>query len=307
MHRLRVATRRAGATLGVFRPLLRPKRRREVSALLRSVRRAAGGARECDVHASILAGWLESERDPKIAGAIGYTIASIDRERAGHTRTLARLHKRGATRSIRAARRALLERGVRTGGPGRGARDFGELARTSVDRLVRDMMGAAGADLSVLANVHALRIAGKRVRYALEVTGPALGDRRDAGSQKRFKAFQDRLGGINDLSEVRERVRGLGAALVAGDDAESSTALLDGLDRLESSISERLDAAHRAFVAWWTGEGAATLLAGLTIKPEPEAPAEDAGLERAVSFAIEDARAQASSAREAGGGGGAGG
>src|SRR5262245_43329528 len=54
-HQLRVATRRFGAALAIFRDLMRSSDYRTLRRLSRAARRSAGAARDVDVHRELIA------------------------------------------------------------------------------------------------------------------------------------------------------------------------------------------------------------------------------------------------------------
>jgi CHAD domain-containing protein len=79
--------------------------------------------------------------------------------------------------------------------------------------------------------LHDMRIAAKRLRYVLEVTGSCFGPyAREAG--KRTKVLQDLLGEIHDCDVLLPRVL--------------------GLDALHAHVGERRDALFADFLAFWT-------------------------------------------------------
>ena len=79
VHQLRVATRRAGAAVGIFRDLLPPKPRRAARTVLRAVNRAAGAARDWDVFQEMLA--APGAAPPSDGEAAGFLAGYALRER----------------------------------------------------------------------------------------------------------------------------------------------------------------------------------------------------------------------------------
>ena len=100
----------------------------------------------------------------------------------------------------------------------------------------------AARDLEVIGNLHELRIAGKHLRYALEVFSPCFG----AGLRPIYDqvaAIQEHLGGLNDCSEVAARLRGY-----AQDPGEAEAA---GLAGLAACFSRREQEEAADFLTTW--------------------------------------------------------
>lgn len=250
VHRLRVSTRRAGAALRVFREWTPKKERRALEDRLRRVRRCAGDARECDVQLEHFAALLD-RTDPGLGSAIGFVLGTLAdrRERAvGRVRELASDRKRGSA-TIRKPRKAVIGS---LDGPKK--RTFLEVARESFGREIERMTRASREDLSVLANLHELRIAGKRLRYTAEVVEPCFAPGMFETVTQRMTEFQDHLGGLNDLSEMKVRVEAL------AEDSTTPAAIVSGLKRLALDLSGRIDREQRAFLEWWSHAGMHTIL-----------------------------------------------
>lgn len=240
VHQLRVATRRSGAALRIFGPCVRKADLRRMRRRLRRLRRAAGDARECDVHRAILA--ADRVRiDGALNGALALVIDRLEHERRAAQQHIHRVAERYPVERLRRGRRRLLEN-LRAPGGGdlpAGAR-LADAARDIVPRLVEKLRAAADADLTVLANLHELRIAGKRLRYALEIFRSCAGDR-FADAYAAVEALQEKLGAINDSNDMVNRVE----AIAAGSGA--AAALEPAIDLYSRQRSDRA----AAFLAGW--------------------------------------------------------
>ena len=80
-----------------------------------------------------------------------------------------------------------------------------EAAREQIRRLVDEWFAAADADLSDTHRLHLFRIAGKRLRYAMEIFAAALGSNCRKALYPRVEQILEQLGQINDhvTSEAR--------------------------------------------------------------------------------------------------------
>jgi hypothetical protein len=87
------------------------------------------------------------------------------------------------------------------------------IIRVRLDELCEFMPGA----LEDPVQLHDMRIAAKRLRYALEVTGEALGSYAGGTAIKHVKAVQEVLGEIHDCDEHLPEVRALLAETIAAD------------------------------------------------------------------------------------------
>jgi CHAD domain-containing protein len=257
VHQLRVATRRADAALRIFRPCLPGKAYRNARARLRTIRRAAGAARDWDVFLIELRQRERAAKESDLPGldflagyAAGRRFAvhgaleqiEIDRPQCFPdfvAATLAELHEcheDGKTRLI-------------------------DLARSLLAELTAELREKATSDLTDYEHLHKVRIAGKRLRYALEVFADCFGPPLRERIYPLVEEMQDILGRANDshvaagrLVELRCRVRGW---------EDVRDRLLPGLEGLLRFHQRRLPQERRRFLKWWdlwSAAGAETVL-----------------------------------------------
>jgi CHAD domain-containing protein len=214
VHQMRVATRRLRASLQVVEELYEPGLARRLRRGLRRAARALGDVRDHDVLLAHLtefaAGLPEGERSQ-----IDPLVAALAAERAAAREEL--LRELAGERYGRLKRRAA--RFLTSPGEG-----LAELPETGAPPRVRDVAGSAiwrryealrafevaiegGSD----GALHQARIAGKRLRYTLELFAPALGPRADE-LLVQLADLQDHLGQIQDGVAARERIAALGMA-----------------------------------------------------------------------------------------------
>lgn len=272
VHKLRVSTRRAGAGLALFGDHLSKERSRRVRRVLKRVRRAAGGARECDVFARQFSARMDGD-DPQQVRAAAYLVGWLSSERRVAA-ALLRAELGADERSLRKRCTALLE-SMESAGSER-APSLGMVARAALVPLVDAVRRSEGDDLTEMIHVHELRIALKRLRYAVEVLQSCAVDRTGMEAcYERIAALQDRLGLMNDLAE---QLRLLEDRFLRPDvpGHPGLTAVLVGsLERLRDAVASELLASHESFLGWWR-EGAGRAVTGELLEyfgyPDPAAP-----------------------------------
>jgi len=201
IHQARVATRRLREIVPIVIDVdtgrgarLRRRLKRLTSAL--------GPVRELDVALVLLASRAEGDKA---------TAVEVLQEHLTERRRAAFEHLREAVDPGRARRLLVrladlvehLDLASRRGHGGLPTRERRRLARGVIDR-ARDLgiaIAEAGAIL-IVDRVHAVRIATKRLRYALELTGE-LRLARTASLVSSLRAMQDVLGQLHDLDVLR--------------------------------------------------------------------------------------------------------
>jgi CHAD domain-containing protein len=239
IHQLRIWTRRAAAALRLFRPALPAGRRRRMKQLLRKLRRRAGAVRDADVHLTRLQ--AEGRDGPQ------RVIALLKDDRRHARRKLRRLRGKLRKEDHFAA---LIERlldhvawpkrhSSRTPPP------FAPWCREELAPLGARYFELAEADLQDDAALHELRIAGKRLRYLLELSVAALKPQPARLLEKELSEAQDRLGEICDFLAAIGHLQEWIATAKKHKQARKLHALLAG-------EQHRQAAARKALLRWWT-------------------------------------------------------
>ena len=250
VHDMRVASRRLRAVLEIFAPCFP---RSEFKGVLRDVKQLAdalGERRDPDVHIEALQAFskaLLAANKPGVARLVEDLRARQTRRQRGARR---RARARGGARAARAPARARRRRRAAEPDEGRGAvkarrvkglEPDGALA-DNAERIVRvrldELCGfmPTAADPGEVVALHDMRIAAKRLRYILEVTGPCFGPYAKTAT-KLVKELQDLLGEIHDCDvqipetvAFAERLQAADAAALhaaAGAAADLDPALLE--------------------------------------------------------------------------------
>jgi CHAD domain-containing protein len=211
VHQLRVGTRRAGAALRIFGVWLPRKRRAAAKDSLRTLRRAAGDARDWDVFLDRLLTHQQSAAagaKPALDFLLGHAVG----ERAGAQVRLEQAAREAGPGFARES--AVLPGYVRRPDDDDVPRTFGDLAAAHLGELFETFDGAVGANPDGLSELHQLRILGKRVRYAMEVFAECFAPPFKADLYPAVEALQESLGGLQDavvgtarLENLRDRVK----------------------------------------------------------------------------------------------------
>ena len=242
VHQLRVATRRAGATLKAYDSLLPPRRARWMRRQLRRVRRAAGETREYDV----LLAWLESRLAASADPAWSKLVARVETLRHAAHGPLVKIQSRLAHKHLSRRVRQLVARVAWR------AADAPEpthqaYARERLQSVAASFFAAASGALESIEQLHDFRLHGKQFRYAIEIFAEPLGPALRAEVYPLVEQLQERLGAINDHAQSIERYASWRATW---QDPELEVLL----GSLETDARQALSASAREFGAWWTPE-----------------------------------------------------
>ena len=238
VHQLRVATRRAVAAVELYRGCFPARARKVLCRHLKRIRKAAGHARDLDVLMSrhgVAAG------DP--CAAIFLAMVTQKRQvaqeplRSAHESTLATA---SLSESWEDLRRSADERAA----PGKSPR-FGRWARRQLRETVRAFFRAEPQELDDMEALHAFRIEGKRLRYAIELLAAVLPDQCRTKLYPQVEHLQERLGDINDHAVALVRYR----SWRDESSDRSERKCLRGLLKTEKKALRR---ALWRFARWWT-------------------------------------------------------
>lgn len=233
VHQLRVATRRTLAACDAFRDAIPAKRRDWFEKRLRRLRRAAGEARDLDVLTARL-------KNDKPARARSRLVAMLSKQRLT-SRTPIReqfekLVDAGWTSRVDRLLADVRER--------RRQSDFGSFARRRFRPMVEAFFEQADRKLRDSDEIHALRIEGKKLRYALEIFAPVFPEHALARCSKSLERLQKTLGDFTDHASAADRFERWARSADAGPDRDTLASLCDEENR-------RADIARKAFSKWW--------------------------------------------------------
>lgn len=292
VHQLRVSTRRAGAALHTFADPLSDTQRKKSRKILRSLRKAAGCARDCDVHAALFASLADETLSEASHAARDAVLAVLEAERDIATERLQDVAKRFPASKVKRRRTRLLESLADAELPGDVT--LRDAAADILPEIIGAVRDAAASHHGEPAGLHAMRIACKRMRYAVEVFAPCMGEGFNDDLYPRLKEVQERLGRINDAHTARLRLERILVDLTQAqesvadeshdddaDDAETVPLVERGLRELIERFAREEEAARVDFLAWWDSVHAGDFLAPFsdavprsrTVELTPSAPA----------------------------------
>ncbi len=277
IHHLRVGCRRATAALNAFGHLEVGKEKR-LKGWLRRLRRAAGPVRDADVlrarlekedcpasqipesviqqliqfrkksYQSILAIDIESDR---LHRAIKRHLASFSKAAKTHKMLFGPFAR--AAMSIAAGKFITLAEEIICNE----WKDFQQPGLQSRDHKVSEHQCMSPTIPSPsIEQLHQLRIAGKRLRYSIELFYRAFPESLRLDIYPKLRQLQDRLGVLNDHDTAQHQFQKLVALMPPNDDAAE-------LARHIIRQREETLAARTEFLKWWTSGWARDLQEGL--------------------------------------------
>jgi len=243
VHQLRVATRRATAALQVFEDLLPDKTLRRTKVLLRTLRRAAGDARDWDVFAGIIEG-STSLAEPSTLPARDYLLGYAN----GH-RTVAQL----ILQQVATERGDQLASAI-TALPDSLKQDYvpkslGPQAMLAMTGLFEQFEKALASGPTSETALHQLRIQAKRIRYAMEIFAGCFAPQFREVIYPAVEELQSTLGTIQDSSVLSARLRDVRTWL-RSTRPEVLRRIRPGLNGLTLESNQQVRSARVAFGRW---------------------------------------------------------
>ena len=250
VHQLRVGTRRAAAALRVFEDALPRKLLKTTKRTLRRFRRAAGDARDWDVFLASLPDAKAARRraaKPAFDFLVGYAFgerAATQLQLADAASEAGPLFKEqseelpGRAHAIPSA-----EKGDSP------PADLGTLATRQLSVLFREFNAGVEANPAEVEQLHALRIVGKRLRYAIEIFAGCFPPGMKETIYPAVEHAQEFLGDVQDAVVGVKRlgcIRGTVQAVMP----KQLTRVRKGIDGLSTSLRAKVPAGKKAFAAW---------------------------------------------------------
>lgn len=263
IHRARVATRRLKAVLDVLQPILSPDHRKPFGQVLRKLRRRLGPLRDVDVMIDHLNHLAIGRLRPAGVWLIDHLKIDRDGMRKAAARKIAPPKILARLGSWWGVREELAEshRAVDT--------LLGESLHLQLDAFVEQADAMTG-------DPHELRIAGKSLRYTLEMA-VVEGHRLPVAVTRSFKQMQAALGLWHDYVVLAERVMEVSLReLLPHHDAAMQAVVLD----VARSAVQRAARQLERFSTMWEARGAelaATIRQAFPLTRPTDAPASSTG------------------------------
>lgn len=243
VHQLRVSTRRAMAAMQGYAELLPKRKAAKMEKRLRQIRKHAGDAREYDVLLQRLLEREDADRMAPLAERIVALRVAAQGPIVCVERKLRERHFGKKIKRLVHKIRAPHDRREMT---------FRDWARVGVSRNVEAFFTAADGDLNDIHALHAMRIEGKLLRYALEYSADAFGPELRSEIYPEIERLQSLLGRVNDHASALVHYETWKPQWTEPDES----ALLEELITAETAA---LREARQEFFRWWTPQRAAEL------------------------------------------------
>ncbi len=239
IHQLRVWTRRAAAAIDLFEPGLPRQQRERMLKTLHKLRHVAGQVRDCDVQCQRFKNNKQSL--PKTA------VRWLKQSRRHARKRLKNLRQR-----LRYGDRLRLQIAkllAKIAWPKRRARystpPFAALCRQRLAVLTNALFTRAKSNLREFDNLHQLRIAGKQLRYALELAASSVPARPLKQLYQTLNTMQDCLGAVCDERALVDSIQAW-----LGDTTKDK--LRRRLEILLKAQERRYRSAHKKLLHWWS-------------------------------------------------------
>ncbi|HEX8890896.1 MAG TPA: CHAD domain-containing protein [Pyrinomonadaceae bacterium] len=240
VHDMRVASRRLRSVVKDFLPYLRRRKLRQAREDLRSVAQALGAVRDQDV-ALIALEKLAEDAPPELSTGVKQFANSRQHKRGGARSQLGEALSEDALKKLQQDFHDALEESLKGSRGANGDEqaitddaELHEIAREILDERLRDLdeMSTSLFQPFETEHLHEMRIAAKRLRYAMELFTPCLGEALKPFC-KEIARMQDSLGELHDCDVW---IVEIGAALrKASDEKVAVKSPGDGLE--ESMLS----------------------------------------------------------------------
>jgi len=247
VHLLRVATRRAAATMQLFKDLLPRRRRRWLTKQLRCIRRAAGEARDFDVLEARLPHWAGDNQSDEIQDE----LKKVHDCRVSAQSSIVEIHGRLRRKGFPERAAALVSR-TRWRADEAPEPTVAVAAQHRLRPFVDEFFTAAQLPANDAAALHRLRILGKRLRYAMEIFAGAFDPSFREQLYPQIEEVQERLGDISDRATAIEHFKAWSAD-------RHSRRRQERLRHLLALQQASFEQCRQDFLTWWTPERIAEL------------------------------------------------
>lgn len=237
LHKLRVALRRLRTLWWVFQPLLDKQDARSHRGEFKSLAAAAGKTRNWDVLRELLSAAQSGD-------SFDALIARVHQQRSSALTFSKRIiGNAGVERIVEHAVRVARNQIEAQTAPMR----LDEFATTRAERaevmLKKRIKRVASNPNADYAELHEIRIAGKRLRYSLEFLAPVL-DGHYLATIERLAQVQQQLGDLNDLVTGETLLREYAFQLGESHASKKAIKYLEEQQRLRKSVAHDMLRAH---------------------------------------------------------------
>ena len=262
VHQMRVATRRAAAAIRLCQPCLKERTRKRCRRALRKIRRAASIERQRHVQMQMIGSRIQAAPIEN-RGVLMALERTLNEAAAQSRNQLLKVARRVNPVKLKQVRRELVKSIAKT----QTTATLLDQSQIVLAQGARRVLDAAARDLAHVEHLHQLRLATKRFRYLLEIAEPIVRGSVDE-VRAQMEDLQDRLGAINDLAELADRIE-TQIELPSLDQPAQRLAWFDtpeaqaGLVALAAEIRRESRQVCAAFLTWWDSPQADALRTNL--------------------------------------------
>ena len=246
VHQLRVGTRRAHAALQIFAPCLPRKAQKRAKTGMRTIRQAAGAARDWDVFLEGLgeqASRLPERQQCGVDFLFGYALG----QRAAAQQVL----KEASPNPPFGFDRLMTSTVADVHAPDDPSlRTLVDLARPMLIDQLHQLQLAGQADLSDYEHLHRIRVLGKWLRYTMEIFVDCFAPAFKSEIYPRIEEMQEILGRANDCHVGSQRLQQICDQLRDYRPQEWKR-FRPGVEGLLRNYQRRLPKERDQFLAWW--------------------------------------------------------
>ena len=254
VHQLRTSCRRAAAAVQAFRPLMGTKPKR-LQNLLRSIRTAAGPARDADVL------FERFNAEATTNTNLSYVLARLQLQRSGAQGALVKIAKKVESGGLKKSLESV-SKNLSNGDREEQYLTFRQFGRDALSMAAQNVFLLTAVPEPSISQLHQLRIAGKRLRYSIELFHEAFPEGMRHEVYPLIEQLQEKLGKLNDHATAQSMFQHWLAGMPSG---ERSAYLAE-------RIVEEYEAAkqvRREFLQWWTTHQVAAIESRLSALLHP--------------------------------------
>lgn len=249
LHDMRVASRRVREAMEIFRTCYRAKAFKEHYRGVRRVTRTLGAVRNLDVCVDFFSELRKRSNGTGERDAVVYLLNQKKAERKRAHRKMVRKLDRLDLKRMKKSLRAFCSDPTRDGDAEEANQDMVTRARAIVEERLDHVLGYRGAieHESDVDALHRMRIATKKLRYAMETLYIVFDDDGFDEVYNGVKGLQEMLGNIHDLdvfmgmvAEVKEEV----------EDRKRTRALVPGMVGMEERIRGQRHELYEQFMTF---------------------------------------------------------
>lgn len=256
VHQLRTSCRRAAAAVQAFRPLMSAKPKR-LQTLLRNIRTAAGPARDADVL------FERFNQEATTDNNLSYVLARLQLQRSGAQGALVKVAKKVESGSLQKALNSVCKN-LSDGDREEQRLSFRQFGRDALSVAAQKVFLLTAVHEPSISQLHQLRIAGKRLRYSIELFHEAFPGGMRSEVYPLIEQLQEKLGKLNDHATAQSMFQHWLADMPPGERSAHLAGRI--VDEYEAAKQVR-----REFLQWWTTHQVAAIESRLSALLHPVA------------------------------------